>query len=178
MKTAVFALLFFVSSGLALAQTSIDAFGSRIIFENPDENVWTLVKEAEPGEGKKGVRVFKRAKIMGDNGVSAEPVISLIFEKVPKSMNAAAYSMKGLEDIEKSLKITWNLLGGYPDFSSDKHSVVYKARYTKSGIPHKAYICYILYNSTGVVIIADTSEDVLKQVNEEMIAFIKSVIIH
>ncbi len=177
MKTAVFTILFFLYSGFAWAQTTIDAFGSRIFFTKPDEKVWSLVKEADPGEGIKGIRVFKHAKITGDKGVSTEPVISLIYEEVPKSMNAAAYAMKGIEDIEKTLKITWSLLGGYPDYSSDQHSVVYKARYIKSGVPHRVYLCYILYNNTGVVIIADSAEDVLKQVDEDMLDFIKSVVI-
>jgi hypothetical protein len=177
MKTAIFTFIFLVSSSFAWAQTAIDAFGSKIIFTKPDEKVWTLIKESEPGEGSKGVRVFKHAKITGDKGVSTEPVISLIFEQVPNSMNAAVYAMKGLEDIEKSLKITWSLLGGYPDYSSDQHSMVYKARYTKSNSHHKVYICYILYNSTGLVIIADSAEDVFDQVDADMRAFIKSVVI-
>lgn len=177
MKTAIFTLLFFLSSGFAWAQTSIDAFGTKIIFTKPDEKGWTLVKETEPGEGTKGVRVFKHEKIMGKKGVPSEPVISLVFEEVPKSMNAAAYAMKGIDDIEKSLKITWELLGGYPDYSSDQHSIVYKAKYTKSGIPHRVYLCYILYNNTGVVILADSADDVFKQVDADMSAFIKSVVI-
>jgi hypothetical protein len=177
MKTAIITILFFLSSGFAWAQTSIDAFGNRIIFTKPDEKVWNLVKDTAPGEGEKGVLVFKHEKIMGKKGVLSEPVISLIYEQVPKSMNAAAYAMKGLEDIEKSLKITWNLLGGYPDYSSDQQSVVYKARYKISGIPHRVYLCYILYNNTGVVIIADSAEDVFKQVDADMLAFIKSVVI-
>ncbi|MBN1907113.1 MAG: hypothetical protein JW927_18685 [Deltaproteobacteria bacterium] len=177
MKTAVFTILFLVYSGFAWAQTSIDAFGDSILFSKPNEKVWTLVKEVDPGEGTKGIRVFKHEKITGDKGVSTEPAISLIFEEVPKSMNAAAYALKGIEDIEKSLKITWSLLGGYPDYSSDQHSIVYKARYIKSGIPHRVYLCYILYNNTGVVIIADSAEDVFKQVDEDMLAFIKSVVI-
>jgi hypothetical protein len=152
MKTAIFTLLFFVSSGFAWAQTSIeiDAFGNKIKFTKPDEKVWNLVKETAPNEGEKGVLVFKHEKIMGKKGAPSEPVISLIYEQVPKSMNAAAYAMKGLEDIEKSLKIIWELLGGYPDYSSDQHSVV---------------------------IIADSTDDVFKQVDEDMSVFIKSVVI-
>ncbi|GEM_PF-2101272 len=177
MKTAILTILFVVSSGIAWAQTSIDAFGNKIIYTKPDEKVWTLVKETDPGEGKKGIRVFKHEKIMGKKGVPSEPVISLVFEEVPKSMNAAAYALKGLEDIERSLKITWELLGGYPDYSSDQHSLVYKAKYSKSGTPHRVYLCYILYNNTGLVIIADSAEDVFKQVDADLLAFIKSVVI-
>ena len=178
MTAALFTLLFLVSSNFASAQTAvINAFDSSIIFTNPNEKIWTLVKEADPGEDTKGVRVFKHTKITGDKGASTEPVISLIFEQVPISMNAALYAMEGLEDIKKSLKITWNLLGGYPDYSSDRHSVVYKARYKRSGVPHRVYICYILYNNTGVVVIADSSKDVFEQVDDDMRAFIKSVVI-
>jgi hypothetical protein len=180
MKTTFFAFIFMFSSIVASAQTSIDAFGTKIIFTKPDEKVWTLVKETDPGDGTKGVRIFKHSKITDKKGVSSEPVISMLFEQVPETTNAAAYAtvaMKGIEDMQKSLKITWDTLGGYPKYSSDKHSFVYKARYNKAGSPHRIYICYILYNSTGVIITADSSEDVFEQVNADMLAFIKSVVI-
>jgi hypothetical protein len=69
MKAAIFALIFLVSacltfSGVAWAQTAIDAFGAKVIYAKPDEKVWTLVKETNPGEGSKGVQMFKHAKIM------------------------------------------------------------------------------------------------------------------
>jgi hypothetical protein len=66
---------------------------------------------------------------------------------------------------------------GYPEYSSDKHSVVFKAKYNKADSLHKVYICYILYKSIGVVILADSSEDVFEQVDADMRAFIKSVVI-
>jgi hypothetical protein len=96
---------------------------------------------------------------------------------VVDTADAMVYSLNGLKNIQASLNLTWDILGGYPDYSSDKHSIVYKARYTRAGSLHKVYIGYILYNGIGVVITADAIEDVFDQVDADMRAFIKSVVI-
>jgi hypothetical protein len=175
MKTAFWALIFLLSSVVVSAQTTIDAFDTKIIFSKPDEKVWTLIKETDPGENSKGVRMYKHAKIMGNKGAPTEPIISMVIEKVTNTTDAMVYSLNGLKNIQKSLNLTWDVLGGYPDFSSDKHSIIYKARYFQGGLTHKAYICYILYNGTGVVITADAIEDVFSQMDSDFLAFIKAV---
>jgi hypothetical protein len=178
MKTFIFTLLFIVSSSLACwAQTAIDAFDTKINFSKPDEKVWAIVKETDPSENSKGIRMFKHAKIMGNNGTPTEPVISLVYEKVTDTTDVMVYSSNGLRNLQSSLNLTWDALGGYPEYSSDKHSIVYKARYFSGGLTHKSYVCYILYKGTGVVITADAIEDVFSQMDADMRAFIKAVYI-
>lgn len=182
MKRAILTIVFFVSSslacsGIAWAQSTIDAFGAKIIFTKPNEEAWTLVKEINPSENSKGVRTFKYVKITGDKGATVEPVISLIVEKVMGTSDAMAYSLNGLKRMQESSNLTWDVLGGYPAYSSDRHSIVYKGSYTRSGAIHKVYLCYILSNGIGVVVIADSTKDDFSQVDDDMLAFIKSVVI-
>jgi hypothetical protein len=177
MKTVIFALLFFASSSVALGQTAIEAFGTKILFKIPDEKVWTLVQEATPSEKSKGIRIFKCAPIIGTKGLPVEPVLALFFEQVTESIDTIVYSANGLMSKQQTFKLKWNLLGTYPEYSSDQHSVVYKAEYTRSGFIHKVYLCYILYRNIGVEIIADSTDDVFDQVDADMRAFIKSIVI-
>ena len=178
MKTnRLFVLLFFAFSSVAWGQTSIDAFGKKIKFTIPDEKVWKLVQETTPSENSKGSLMFKRTPITGPKGLEVEPVLALIFEQVTEPIDTIVYSANGLMSHSEKFNLKWNLLGSYPEYSSDQHAVVYKAEYTKSGFLHKVYLCYILYNNLGVQIIADSTDDVFDQVDEDMRAFIKSVVV-
>jgi hypothetical protein len=175
MKAAILLIFLFISSNIAWGQTTIDAFGSKIIFTGPNEKMWKLAQKIDPSESSKGVRMFKREQIIGTMGLPVEPVLALVFEKVTEPIDTIEYSVNVLSN--KTYKLKWDLLGGYPDYSSDKHSVVYKFEYTVSGVLHKGYLCYILHKNVGVEIIADSTEDIFKNVESDMLAFFKSVAI-
>ncbi len=177
MKTAILALLFFAPSSVAWGQSEIEAFGTKILFTKPDEGIWTLVQETAPSERSKGSRMFKRAPIIGTKGLPVEPVLALIFEQVTQTTDTIIYSLNGLMRHQQSFQLKWEALGGYPDYSCDRYSIVYKGEYTRSGFLHKVYLCYILHKGVGVEIIADSTEDVFDQVEADMLSFIKAVVI-
>jgi hypothetical protein len=142
-----------------------------------DEKVWTLVQGTAPSERSKGSRMFKHEPIIGTKALPVEPVLALIFEQVTQTADTILYSLNGLIKHQQSFQLKWNILGGYPDYSSDRHPILYKAEYTRSRFLHKFYLCYILYKNIGVEIIAHSTGDVFDQVDADMQAFIKSVVI-
>ena len=175
MKVAILTIFLIISSSAVWGQTTIDAFGSKISFISPNEKVWKLTQKIEPSKSSKGLRMFKHEKIIGTVSLPVEPVIALIFEQVIEPIDTIEYSVNRLSN--KPYKLKWDLLGGYPDYSSDKHSAVFKFEYTRSGILHKGYLCYILFKNVGLEIIADSTFDVFEKVAPDMRVFIKSVTI-
>lgn len=173
MKIAILLIFLFISSSIAWGQTTINAFGSKIFFTDPNETAWKLTQKIDPSESSKGLRMFKHEQIIGSTGLPVEPVIALVLEKVTEPIDAIEYSVNGLSN--KPYKLKWDLLSGYPNYSSDKNSVVYKIEYTLSGVLHKGYLCYILHKNVGIEIIADSTGDIFKKVESDMLAFFKSV---
>ena len=68
-----------------------------------------------------------------------------------------------------------NLLGGFPDYSSDVNSIVYRATYLRAEVEHKTILGYILGKNIAIEIITDATTEVYPMVEEDFITFIKSV---
>ena len=66
-------------------------------------------------------------------------------------------------------------LGGFPDFSSDKHSVVFKGNYVRENTEHKILLGYILYNKIGIEIICDATDETFSKVESDFNKIIKSL---
>jgi hypothetical protein len=173
MKTIIFLALSFILVTNTFSQTVINFDGKKIIYSTPDSSSWKLIKEVDPSDGSKGARMFKHRMMVDSKGRFIEPIIGLVFEKVLDSIDVIEYSVGVLG--HKPYTIERELLGGYPDHSSDKHSVVFRGDYSNRGVHHKVLLGYIFHNNIGIEIIADATKDVFRRVESEMKAFIKSV---
>ena len=161
--------------GMSYSQTSISAFGSKIVFVKPDSSVWHLIQDSRPSEGSKGVTMFKHAPIKDSLGRPVEPVIALVYENIPDTIDVIEYSVGVLGS--KPYSIRRDLLGGYPEYSSDKHSVVFKGDYSRSGVKHKVMLGYIFFKHIGIELIGDATDGVYDKVESDIQKFIKSVAI-
>jgi hypothetical protein len=83
------------------------------------------------------------------------------------------YSASILED--KPFTIERTLLGGYPQYSNDKHSVVFKGTYLREGVKHVVILGYIFHNDVGIEIIGDATLSVFNLVENDINQFVKSV---
>jgi hypothetical protein len=120
----------------------------------------------------KGVLMFKHKPIIDSKGRPVEPVIALVYEKTQEK-DVIAYSINALG--QKPFKLKYELLGGYPDFSTSKYSVVFNVTYMREDIEHKIMLGYIVHNDIGIEIIGDSTEELYSQVENDIRKFLKSV---
>jgi hypothetical protein len=165
-----FYLTFFSINGFSQNQLS-----SKIVFVKPDTTAWKLINDDFLKEKMRGALVFKHKPIIDSKGRQIEPIIALVYESVNEKIDVIEYSINVLAN--KPYKINRNLLGGFPDFSSDKHSVVFKGDYIREGVKHEVYLGYILFNKIGIEIIGDGTEDIFSKVEIDIKKFVKSVYI-
>jgi len=163
---------FIVMSNLVFAQTNIYKFSSKITFTKPSE-VWKLSQDDAATDGGKGMLVYKHTAIKDSKGRSIEPVIAIMYENIPDPTDVTAYSVGVLG--KKPFTVNHKLLGGFPDYSSDHHSVVYSGDYTRGGVKHKVLLGYIAYKHVGIEVVCDATDEIFAKVKADMSAFIKSV---
>jgi hypothetical protein len=156
-------------------QSNREAFGSRIYFTPPAMPQWQTVQDSDPREGMKGIIIYKHIPILDQLSRRIEPVMALLYEQVPDSMDVIVYFLNKLG--EKPYRVERDSLYAYPDRTSHPNSFSVRGHYSRSDITHTVYLAYFREGRLGVEIVADAAEEVFPIVEEEMRAFIKSVTI-
>ncbi|MCC5936173.1 MAG: hypothetical protein JJU34_02720 [Lunatimonas sp.] len=128
-----------------------------------------------PEVGKKGIVMFKHTPIIDSQNRPVEPIMAILYEQLNDTLDVVEYSASLIGT--KGYNLKWDLLGGYPDFSKDPQSAIFKGTYERSSIEHTVLIGYIKRNNFGVEIICDTTSEILPELDNEMSNFIKSFII-
>ena len=154
-------------------QYRINEFSSKIQFKCLDTTEWIIITDQSPRLNSKGVLMFKHIPIKDSIGRRVEPVIALVYEKVIDSLDVIEYSVGIIGT--KPFKVKYELLGGFPDFSLDRFSVVYKGEYLRENIKHLVMLGYILNENIGIEIIGDSTEEIFPKVEYDIKNFIKSV---
>jgi hypothetical protein len=170
-----FTLFFIITCLLSKGQDSLNIkiFSELINFEILDSNRWHLISDNLPDSNNKGTLMYKHEPIKDSLNRTVEPIIAIVYELVNEKMDAIEYSVGIIG--QKPFILNRKLLGGYPDYSDDPHSVVFETNYTRQGIKHNATIGYILCNNIGLEIIGDCTSDIYPKVEDEIKKFIKSV---
>lgn len=158
-----------------ISQVSNNQIISKIVFVKPNTVNWILANNDFSPEKMRGAIVFKHRPIADSKGRLIEPMIALVYENVNEKMDVIEYSINLLSN--NPYEINRDLLGGFPDYSSDKHSVVFKGDYLRDGVKHKVYLGYILYNKIGIEIIGDGTDEIFQSIDADIKKFIKSVYI-
>ena len=141
-------------------------------FNLPDVREWNLIVDASPEPGNKGVLMFKHKPIdIECSDCKVEPVIAVLYEPIPDSLDAVAYSVNCLGT--KPYQLDYTLLGGYPEHSGDKYSVVFDAQYVRDEVEHTVILTYITNHNFGIEIICDSTTEAFPTVEEEMRTFVK-----
>lgn len=155
------------------AQFKLNEWIDQIKFEVPDTNNWIQISKFPAQKFLKGSIKFKHKPIVDSLGRPIEPVIALLYENSPDTIDLIVYSINTLAN--KPFKLNYKFLGGYPEYSSEKISVVYEGKYINSGEKHRLNIGYILHNDIVIEIICDATDGVYNEVEKEFKEFIKSV---
>ena len=159
---------------MGFSQTNIYRFNPKISFDKPDTSVWILNMDKLPDKESKGLISYLRKPVYDSLGRSIRPMMAIVFENLKDSIDAVAYSANYWFG-NNPYHVKYNLLGGYPDYSSDRFAVMFDGVYYRSGVKHKVMMGFIVRYKIGIQIICDSVDDVFLQVESDMKKFIKSV---
>jgi hypothetical protein len=154
-------------------QYRINEFIPKIRFKTLDSSEWILTTDELPTNNSRGVLMFKHNSIIDSFGRPVEPVIAILYENIKDSIDVIEYSIGLLG--QKPFKIKHELLGGYPELSSDKYSIVFRGEYLRENVKHLVMIGYILSGNIGIEIIGDATEEIYPKVESDLKDFLKSV---
>ena len=158
---------------IGFSQFKLNEWVDEIKYAIPDTNNWTQSSKFPAIPLMQGVVKFKHKPILDLLKIPVEPVIALLYQERPDSVDLIWYSANALGN--KPYRLDYTLLGGYPDYSSEKSSIFFKGQYFRSGTKHNILIGYILHNDLLIEVICDSTELVYKEVESDFFKFIKSV---
>jgi len=173
MKDKILLVLILFLGLNAFSQNKHKTFNANIVFQRPDTSIWNLIKETEPNGNSKGSIVFKRKAIIDSLGRPVEPMMAIVIENLHDSLDVVEYSVNYFGHAPYHLKYT--LLGGYPEYSADKHSIIFNCEYIREGTIHTILLGFIVYKGIGLQIICDCTDSVYPKAQKDMRNFIKSV---
>ncbi len=175
MKPFLVIFLSTIYSCIGYSQDQIKFFSDKIEYSLPDQTLWKIIKDEAPTNEKKVILMLKHLPFKDSSGNSIEPILAIVYEKVSQHLDVIEYSISILS--EKPYNIQRNILGGYPQYSKDKHSIVFKGNYERDGVKHVVLLGYILNDNIGIEIIGDATANIFNLVEKDFIVFIKSVFI-
>lgn len=169
----VFGLLAYGQSNGTIEYLAIKNQIPTVNFNLPDVREWNLVMDVPQELGNKGVLMFKHKPIdVKCSDCTVEPIIAVLYESVSDSIDAVEYSVNNLGT--KPYQLDYTLLGGYPEHSGDKQSVVFDAKYVRDEVEHAVILTYITNNNFGIEIICDRTTEAFPIVEEQMRTFVKN----
>jgi hypothetical protein len=163
---------FFHLALVATAEESFSANGSTVVFTSPDRAQWDLVQNGLDEKSNKYLLMFKHKPIKDAEGRDIEPVIALISESVPDSLDVIMYSIQKRTQVPFEVKklITWQD-GSF----AYRNSVGYEGEYKKGAVLHKVFIGHLRHKGAGVQIICDSTDGAHDKVEADMRNFLRSI---
>ncbi|WP_339712661.1 hypothetical protein [Cyclobacterium amurskyense] len=175
MIRTIVAFIFIFISGLTYGQSNLAIKKEipTVNFELPKGIEWDLVMDVPPEPGNKGVLMFKHKPIeLSCADCKVEPIIAVLYESISDSIDAVEYSVNYIGT--KPYQLVHKLIGGFPDYSGDQHSVVFDVTYVREEVEHSVLLAYIVCNDIGIEIICDTITEAFPKVEQQMRDFIRN----
>jgi len=165
----VFAFFPFVF--VAHAQESFTAYAATVNFTRPDPANWNLVRNGMDKKSKKYLIMFEHNPIEDSKGRNIKPVIAIICEKVPDSVDAIRYSIA--KRVHTPFKV--NKMMSHQDGSfTYRNAIGYEGEY-KRKVVHKVLVGHLRHAAVGVQVICDSTDGVYDKVEADMRNFLRSV---
>ena len=175
MKKLLTSILIIASVNTLYAQSTINLERAKIIYCIPDSSDWQITVD-NTNVDSVGMRWFRRKPIPEETKYPNGTILFITYHcNVANIKDVSEYSSSQLRMTYGNLDCKIELLGGYPNYSSDKHSVVSKIECRKDGDIFVGFIEYIFYKNIGVEIMVSSTEQIFKKYEKEMLQFIKSV---
>ncbi len=185
MKTLVAVVLAFVhvafvvhaqespqASQPAPAQESFTTQGSTVLYARPDPAVWNLVNNGTDPKSGAYLIMFKRSPIKDAQGRDIEPVMAIICESVPDSLDVIQYSIGKRAQIP--FKVNEMMTPQRGDFTYG-NSVGFEGEYQKGQVLHKVLIAHMRHGKVGAQMICDSTDGVYDKVQPDMREFLRSI---
>ena len=168
---AAFVSVFLLIVFPAHAQNSFTAYGSTVKFTSPDPAKWELTRNEMDEKSKKYLVMFEHHPIQDAEGRAIRPVIAIIAESVPDSLDVIQFSIR----LRGHTPFQVNKMVSQQDGSlTHKNSVGYEAEYER-GVLHKILIGHLRHGAVGVQVICDSTDGVYDKVEADMRNFLRSV---
>jgi hypothetical protein len=172
MKTVIsLVFLFFSFVCAGNAQKSFTAFGSTVNYALPNPDQWMLVKNGMHKGSKKYLLMFEHKPIKDAKGRTIKPVMAVICEPVPESMDAIKYSIWKRGQTPFSVNKMLSFQDG--DFTH-RNAIGYDGEYEKI-VKHRVLVAHMRDKAVGLQVICDSTDGVYDKVEEEMRSFLKSI---
>lgn len=171
-------LVFFVALTLSAAYVCaqdavyIMAFDAKVYFEVPDTTQWMVARDELDTATHKRFLMFKHTPIKDKKGRMVMPVIAMIIDSIPDSSNLVMYSVYKRSVVP--YQVTKVLTPSAALYSYD-NALGYLGTYTSNKVKHSIVVAHMIYNNLGVEIICDSTTEIMKNVDKDFRAFIKSI---
>jgi len=156
----------------AQAEKELKIIDATIVFEEPDPKIWKLVSQDYNKEKGIGQIMYKRVPIIDSQGFQIEPVMAIVYEKLPNKPDLVMYSLQLRMRVPFSVDKMFTHQDGsitYPN------SLGYEGHRDQHGKKHNLLITHMIYDNVGIQFIGDSTADVYSQVEGDMRKFIKSI---
>ena len=155
----------------AHAEESFTAFGSTVSYARPDPAQWKLVRNGMVKNSKAYLLMYERNPIKDSEGRNVRPVIAIVCEMVPDTLDVIRYSIS--KRGQTPFKVN-ELLTPQDGSFSYGNSVGFEGGYKKI-VEHKILVGHMRHGKVGLQVICDSSEEVFNQVEEDMRNFLRSI---
>lgn len=163
---------FFLFVFVAHGQESFTAYGSTINFARPDSAKWKLVHNGMHKQAPAYLVMFEHEPIKDPKGRDIKPVIGLICESVPDSLDVIKYSIakRGQMPFKVNKMMT-------PQDGSFiyRNSVGYEGEYQRGSVLHKVFVGHLRRAGVGLQVICDSTDGVYDKVEADMRSFLRSL---
>ena len=153
-----------IALAIASSPIRIEVANTAIQIQNPNPTVWREVDRRSDPERGKGMVMLKRETLKGSDGVAIQPVLSVVFERLPKGIDSVREYAKFARQ-----RTPFQVLR----IDESNNSVIYRCRYN-NGMEHRVTIAHYLFKDIALQLIADTTESVLPQVESDIEQFISN----
>jgi len=177
MKSILFKYISFllISSGSLSSMTRKNIFEYSLLYEEPSIMRWKLETDSFNYRKLSGLILYKRYPILDEQGIQIEPVISIIYEKLPNdSITTLEYANIWMMKTGSFYKLD-SLSGPNEMGMKYKYSICKFCSYSRNNISHNLIIVYSVYKNVGIQIICDSTKSIYLKVKDDMLEFIKRV---
>jgi len=157
---------------IAQAQESFTAHGSTVMYARPDAANWNLVHNGIEARSKAYLLMFKRNPIKDAEGRPIEPVMAIICEEVPESLDVIRYSIAKRAQIPFDVN---RLMTPQDGSFTHKNSVGFEGEYKRGSVVHKVLVAHMRHGEVGLQVICDSTDGVYDKVEEDMRTFLRSL---
>jgi hypothetical protein len=154
------------------ASESIDAFGVKLSFLRPDKVTWHTFQKRRDDSLGVGTISFRSLPVVDDKGRAFQPVVAIIYERLPDSINVEEYATAK----RTAARTNWTVLRSTaPEPGEYDKATYFDGEYEFGGEMRTIIVGYLVYGRLGVQVIGDCPAHIFSQVEDDMRKCVHSI---